>query len=43
MPKTALAQSVASEFPRGIAVLRDPLLNKGTASQMYEPHYSNLA
>ena len=31
MPKTALAHSVASEFPRGMAVLRDPLLNKGTA------------
>src|SRR6185503_6831651 len=28
---TALADSAASNFPRGMAVLRDPLLNKGTA------------
>jgi malate dehydrogenase (oxaloacetate-decarboxylating)(NADP+) len=31
MPKTALAHSGTSDFPRGLAVLRDPLLNKGTA------------
>src|SRR6266536_5055980 len=31
MPNTALARSAYSDFPRGMAVLRDPLLNKGTA------------
>jgi len=31
MLKTALAHSAASDFPRGLTVLRDPLLNKGTA------------
>src|SRR6266508_1222317 len=31
MSETALAHSAASDFPRGVAVLRDPLLNKGTA------------
>jgi malate dehydrogenase (oxaloacetate-decarboxylating)(NADP+) len=31
MPETVLASSAASDFPRGMAVLRDPLLNKGTA------------
>jgi malate dehydrogenase (oxaloacetate-decarboxylating)(NADP+) len=31
MTETALADSAASNFPRGMAVLRDPLLNKGTA------------
>ena len=31
MLATTLAHSTASDFPRGMAVLRDPLLNKGTA------------
>ncbi len=31
MPASARTQSAASDFPRGLALLRDPLLNKGTA------------
>ncbi len=31
MAQTALAHSVVPDFPHGLAVLRDPLLNKGTA------------
>jgi malate dehydrogenase (oxaloacetate-decarboxylating)(NADP+) len=31
MPASARTHSVASDFPHGLALLRDPLLNKGTA------------
>src|ERR1044071_7674342 len=31
MTEALLAHSPASDFPHGMAVLRDPLLNKGTA------------
>ena len=31
MTNTALSPATPLDFPRGMAVLRDPLLNKGTA------------